>query len=198
MTPGGRRLTEAHRVAQVRLGTQTIARLSQVWPLLDPDDIDSTAEAWLTAARAVVASQHTSSARLAAAYTRTLRILETGDLEDWQDLDLPPFDPTPVDVSLTVTGPVSIKNATGRGIALTAAAATALAASSAAGMRHSLSGGRDLIRDTVASDPKSKGFTRETSGNACAFCTSLAGITFPSGEAFQAHDGCSCMAAPAY
>jgi hypothetical protein len=198
VTPGGRRLTEVHRGAQVRLGAQTVARLAQVWPLLDPDDIDSTVDGWLTAARAVVASQHQSSARLAAAYTRTLRILETGDLDDWDDVDLPLFDPTPVDVSLTVTGPVSIKNATGRGIALATAAATALAASSAAGMRHSLSGARDLIRDTVASDPKAKGFTRETSGNACQFCSSLAGITFPSGEAFPAHDGCSCMAAPAY
>lgn len=197
-TDAGRRLSEAHRQAQVRLGAQTVARLIRVWPLLDLNDLDGTAEAWLTAAGAVTEAQRQASIGLAAAYARALRTVETGSTEGFTIPPSQPVDPDALRTSLLVTGPLSVKRAMTRGVSLAAASETAMAASSAAGMRHSLNGGRELIRGAVRADPKAKGYQRATSGNACAYCAGKAGVRFSSDEIFHAHDGCACMAVPAY
>lgn len=189
-------LAEAHRLAQLRLGAQTVARLVQVWPLLAVDDLDRTVNRWLTAAGAVVAVQHRTSASLAVSFLQALRLQQVGTPPP--PVPPPTLDPDAVRTSLTITGPVSIKRAATRGVLLPQAADTALSASSAAGMRHALTGGRDTILATTQADPDAKGWQRVTGGGACPYCAGLAGITFNTDATFKAHDGCSCTAVPVF
>jgi hypothetical protein len=74
----GRRLTDAHRTAQARISAATVARLHQVWPLLDVKDLDATTARWLTAALPIIEQARSTSAALAAVYLRQFRTLETG------------------------------------------------------------------------------------------------------------------------
>jgi hypothetical protein len=137
---------------------------------------------------------------LAADYLRTFRALELGSIERITPV-LGTLDPVAVTTSLIVTGPVRVKNAAAKGLDLAAAMERAAASSAAAGMRHALAGGRDTIDETVKADPKAIGWARVTSGKACEFCSMLAdrGAVYGDDTAhFDAHDGCSCTAEPAY
>jgi hypothetical protein len=197
-TAAGQRLTQAHRIAQRRLGAQTIARLLQVWSLLDPDDLDATITAWLLAAEPIVRNSHLASVALASDYARTHRAAETGTIEPPPPVANPVLELGALRTSLTVTGPVSVKQAMLRGVPLAKAMDTAKAAHSAAGMRHALSGGREYLVTFSDIDPDVYGFRRVTSGGSCKYCSDLAQVVFDTGRAFEAHDGCSCTVAPVY
>jgi hypothetical protein len=93
---------------------------------------------------------------------------------------------------------LSVKRAMTRGVPLARALDIAEAASSAAGMRHALDGGRETVMGTVRSDPQARGYQRVASSNACRYCSDLAGIRFADDHVFQAHDGCSCSSEPVY
>lgn len=201
-TVEARRLTEAHRLAQARLGAQVVAQLAAVFPLLDPEDIDATVERWLTAATSVIRSGRTTSARLAATYLTTFRALELG-------IDAGPFVPTlaetvesaRVETSLIVTGPAAILAGSARLRPLRTVVDIARSQSSAAGMRHVLNGGRDTVLQSTDGDRKALGWARATSGRACSFCALLAsrGAVYKADTVdFQAHDHCSCSAEPVY
>lgn len=187
-----RALTEAHKIAQGRLAARTVEQLHVVWPTLDPANVDATTKAWLAKALPVIAAHHDWSARLAAAYLTRFRTIKVGS-----SAPLPPRPPLNLDAvttSLMVTGPVALKKAIDRG-----EPDTAEASSSAAGMRHALSGGRDLILATALSDDRSQGWERVTSPGACDFCESIAADgPFGPGADFQAHDGCNCTPEPVY
>lgn len=196
------RLTEAHRLAQVRLGALTVDQMHTIWPLLDPTDLDGSFARWLRAATPVVGRQRATSARLAANYLTAFRVLELG-------ADVPAIVPTLSEVvaadqlatSLLVTGPVSIKRAMIRSVPLAKAVDVAEAASSATGMRFALNGGRETLVATVNADREARGWTRVTSGNACAFCSMLAdrgGVYTEASGDFAAHDGCNCGVEPSY
>lgn len=192
-----RRLSEAHRLAQLRLGAITVARLRLLWPLLDPAHLDDTFEGWVTSIVPVVADQRRKSAVLAGRYLTVFKTLELG-----LGASVSPFLADTVHVprlttSLLVTGPVSIKKAMTRGVTLQDALDIAEGATAAVGMRHALDGGRDTITQTVKADPDARGWVRVASGNACAFCVSL---TAPDVvvTGFEAHPGCSCTADPVY
>lgn len=193
------RLTEGHRLAQTRLGAQTVAAMRTIWPLLDPEDLDRTAPRWMSAARRIVAVERTNSARLAARYLQTFKVLEVGGTAP---IVLPPALPVEqVTTSLFVTGPVQIKRAVGSGVLLTRAVATAEATSAASAMRLSLNGGRDTIRRSIDADDQALGYARAASGNACAFCAMLASRGPVYGEEsgdFAAHDHCTCGVEPVY
>lgn len=202
-TVEARRLTEAHRIAQARLGAVTVRQMFALWPLLDLADLDGSVERWLLATTPVVQAQHATSAGLAATYITTYRTLELGVAEA---AFLPVAD-TVIDAavlarSLVITGPVHLKAALSRGVQLAQAAETAQATSARAGMRHALSGGRNTVMDSVHADRKALGWSRATSGKPCAFCAALAsrGPAYKSHATadFQAHDGCSCTAEPVY
>lgn len=196
------RLTEAHRLAQVRLGAQTVDQMRTIWPLLDVTELDATFTRWLKAAITVVQPQRAISARLAANYFTTFRALELGT-------DVPALIPRLAETvsvqqlttSLLVTGPVSIKSNMKRAMNLQTAADYAEASSSRSAMRQVLNGGRDTLTQTVNLDRNARGWTRVTSGKACDFCEMLAGrggvYAAESGD-FAAHDGCSCGVEPAY
>lgn len=200
-TAAGARLTEGHRLAQSRLGASVVRQMAGLWPLLDPEDLDATVERWLRLALPVVRSQHDASARLAAAYLRTFRSIEAPDLPPLRLPPPPTFDPAQATTSLTVTGPVTVRTATGAGQTIAAASDAGLSASARAAMRLALNGGRRAIVNGANADPDTQGWARATSGNPCAFCDMLASrgpvYSEETGD-FEAHDGCSCTAEPVY
>lgn len=200
-TLAGRRLTESHRLAQNRLGAATVARLLEVWPLLDAADLDASTQRWLRVAVPLVQQQRRLSATLAADYLRTFRAIELGTLSGLPRVAIGAADPAVLATSLTVTGPVKVKQALAAGRTEVAAMDLGAAQSSGSGMRHAMSGGRDHIAELVRRDPRAIGYARVTSGNACAFCVTLSsrGAVYGKDSAdFEAHDHCSCGAEPVY
>jgi hypothetical protein len=201
-TDAGARLTEAHRLAQARLGAQTVQALRALFPLLDPANLDGTFERWLTGVLPLIRAQSATSARLAANYLTTFRTLELG-------AEATPHAPVlaadiavdAVSTSMLVTGPVTIRRALANNVPLVRALSTAEVASARAGMRHALNGGRNTILDTVRGDRSAIGWARSTSGKACSFCAMLAsrGPVYSKDTVdFHAHDGCSCSSEPVY
>lgn len=197
-TAEGRRLTTAHRQAQVRLGAQTATNLLRVWPLLDLTAIDATLQRWLTAALAVVQAQHAASTQLAAAYYRSLRRTEAPVSPPVTPPAPRGLDAAAAATSLIVTGPARVKAATGRGVSLAQASRIGQTASARAGHRLALDGGRRHIIDTTQVDPDAAGVVRVTGGKPCAYCDSLAGLVFrdEAAASFKVHDGCSCGPEP--
>jgi hypothetical protein len=201
-TLAGARLTEAHRLAQARIGVQTAAQMVTAWSLIDPNRLDNTTPDWLRVSLTFLQNQRNQSTQLAAAYLRAFRQLELGEL-------VPParilfagsLDIAAATTSLTVTGPVSVKRAMTAGSDLAEAAQTARANTARSGMRHALGGGRDTITATVEADRFALGYRRVTSGGACDFCSMLAGrgaVYSGRTSKFDAHDGCSCSSEPVY
>lgn len=204
-TAEGARLTEAHRIAQARIGAQTVVRIRASWGLLDPNDLTGSTGLWLNAAMPIVQAQHQVSSRLAAGYVRAFREIEHGDTVGFSPVMSAGPDPDAVRTSLTVTGPVTIRSRMTQGLA--AAVDIAQATSAAAAMRHALDGGRRTVLDSIDSDPAALGYMRTTRFGACAFCALLASrgpvykskrsaLITHSGERY--HDNCQCGAEPVY
>jgi hypothetical protein len=196
------RLTEVHRRAQIRIGAGVVQAMQSVWPLLNVDDLDGSFERWLRATTTIVGGQRVASARLAANYVQTFKTLELGAGAAAAPIVLAETVPADqIATSMLVVGPVAVKSALGRGVPPVKAMEIASARTSAAAMRHTLNGGRDTITGTVNADPQASRWRRVTSGNACDFCSMLAGrgTVYQSGTVtFQAHDGCGCTAEPVY
>lgn len=194
-------LTEAHRLAQLRLGALTIRQLQALFRLLDPDDLDGSFEDWLTTIVTVIQAQRATSARLAAAFLVEHRQLALPDAERLTPVLAAAADPKAIAVSMLVTGPISIRSNLARRVDIGKALDIAKARTAAAGMRHALNGGRDTITSTIAADKRTLGYQRVTSAKACDFCSMLAsrGAVYGAESAtFEAHDGCSCAAEPVY
>lgn len=201
LTLEGRRLTEAHRLAQARLGADTVRQVFASFPLLDGTDIDGTFERWLRVVFPILRSQRSTSATLAANYLTTFRALELGVGATGASVLADGLPAEAVTTSLVVTGPAAIKSNIARGLSLASAMERAQVTAARATMRHVLNGGRETITQSVDADRRARGWQRVTSGNACSFCSLLASRGAAYGEAsadFQAHDGCSCSAEPVY
>lgn len=202
-TTEARRLTEAHRLGQQRIAARVVRQMLAAWPLLDPTAIDRTLADWLQVTVPLIQAEHRNSARLSANYLNAYRAAELG-LEVAQITPMlstaAPLEA--VTTSLTVTGPVRIKRATGDGVRLARAVSTARSESARAATRHALDGGRSTITDTVSKDRKALGWARATSGSPCSFCALIAGRgpVYKSDRTaqFQPHDGCSCVPEPVY
>lgn len=199
-TATGRRLTEAHRLAQVKIAQLTVLQMRQLWPLLDAADTAATSPAWLNAALRLINTQHATSATVSARYYQAFRILEAGAPFAGR-LPAAALNGAAVRTTLMVTGPVRIERARRRGDNIARAARTAFVESARESTRHSLAGGRDTLLGAVRSDRRALGFARVTSGNPCAFCAMLAsrGPVYQLESAdFQSHAGCACSAEPVY
>lgn len=196
-----RRLSEAHRVAQLKVAHDTIRTVSASWTLLDPTDLDRTFVRWFDAILPAIEGHRATSARIAANYLKTSKQFALGPAAKVVPVLALEVPREAVTTSLLVTGPLSIKRAMTRGIQLATAVNTAEGASASTAMRFALDGGRQTIVDTVNTDRQARGWMRETSGKPCDFCEMLAGRGAVYTEAtvdFAAHDGCSCSAAPAW
>lgn len=209
-SPSAAALTEGHRLAQARIGAQTVRLMRSAWPLLDPSDLDGSMARWLRVSVPLVSRQSAMSARLAAQYLRAFRALELG-LSDYVPIVVT-SDTTAITTSLTVTGPVRIKEQARRAVPFIRALSVAEAASASSALRHALNGGRSTITESVRADRSALGWARVTSGDPCHFCAMLAsrGPVFK-GESFDAsdprfsgsgeakvHDNCSCGIEPVY
>jgi hypothetical protein len=197
----GARLTEAHRLAQGRVGIVTAQQMIGLAVLLDPFDVDATAARWLRVAVPLVERQNARSANLAASYYRLFRSVELG-------VPLDEFTPSVqltagaerVAASLTATGPAVLKYDTARGVPIARALERAVSTSAGAAQRIALDGGRSTIAANTTADPRSQGWRRVTGGNPCQFCAELAarGTVYSEATAdFAAHDNCNCAAEPA-
>lgn len=204
-TVEARRLTETHRLAQARMGVETVRGMTARWGLLDARDLTGTTSRWLSGVVPYVQAQRMRSAVLAASYLRAYRMLELGDLEGFELEMAGPADLDMLATSLTVTGPVRLRSQMHRG--LRDAALAANLASARAAMRHVGDGGRDTVLGTVRADSRAAGWARVTSGAPCAFCAMLAsrGPVYKTREtaAFQAHpdavhDNDACTFEPVY
>ncbi len=197
-TRAGALLTEAHRLAQAKLSAEVVADLLKIWPLLDPGDLDTTVDRWLTASQAIVVQRYDDSAAVAREYLLQFREVELGPASTaWT----PPAAPAPalgaIRTSLVVQGPVRIRAALAARTSLDVAALNAAGTSAAAGSRHALGGGRATIVEAAKADDQATGLRRITSSGACKFCSMLASrvdLTFD----FKAHDGCHCQTQPVY
>lgn len=196
------RLTEVHRVGQLRLGALLTRQMLAVWPALDPEDLDATTTRWLTVAMPLVQAQRAQSTALAASYLTTFRALHLGLDPNYQPALAGPADPRALATSLTVTGPIRLRSLMARAVPLGRATDLAGAGSARAAMRHTLDGGRETVTTSVERDDKAIGWARVTSGDPCFFCAVIAsnGPHFGTEDSasFEAHDGCACEAEPVY
>ena len=197
-TATGRRLTEQHRLAQLALEVATIAQLRRIWGSLDPNRLEATTTGWLTAALAIIATQHQASTLIASRYFQAFRVAEVGAVFRGL-LPEPEFNRRAAAASLIVSGPVRLRKATEATLPRFEQIAETEVAR--AGSRHAVNGGREVVRGASLADPRARGWARITSAKACRFCSLLAGRGAVYSEAtvdFQAHDGCHCHAEPAY
>lgn len=195
-------LTEAHRLAQARLGAGTISQMLAVWPLLELDALDDSFPRWLRATVPIIQSNRQASARLAANYYRAFRTVTLGAAAGTFTPALAAAAPLDkITGALVVTGPATVKRALTRGVPISQAEALAQTESARAAMYHSLQGGRETIVESVAADPEAVGYARAASGDACAFCAMLAsrGPVYSEGTVdFEAHPGCHCEPEPQF
>ena len=195
------RLSEAHRLAQRRIGIATVARMRRVWPLLQLEDLDGSFADWLLTVEPIVTEQRLVSARLAAGYVSTLRSVELGVNPGYTPRLAGPLAAARLRQSMLSTGPIAVKAKLARGTFRTVAMSEAEAQSAGAAMRHAVNGGRETILASVAEDDRARGWRRLTSGEPCDFCSLLAsnGAVYTDATVqFAAHDSCLCSAAPEY
>lgn len=195
-------MSNAHRLAQARLGALTDAQVQQLWVMLDPTNLDATAPAWLRAVVAVVQQGHAESARTAAAFYNAYRAAEIG-------AGVAPVAPVAVALdtervitSASVTGPIRAKAAMRAGKSLDEAMRLGREGSGSASGRQAMRAGRDVVREMARSDKRTTGkWARVSSGNGCDFCEMLAdrGAVYSEDTAdFETHDHCSCSAEPEF
>lgn len=201
-TPQARQLTEAHRLAQARIGAATVAQMLAAWPLLDPSNIDGTVERWLDIVTGLVQAQRRESAALAANYLTTFRALELGVAADTFTPQLDDrAQAEAVRTSMLVVGPARIRKQATEAVPQARSVAVAQAAAAREAMRHVLAGGRGTVLNGVRSDRRALGWARATSGSPCHFCAMLAsrGPVYDDDTVhFRSHGGCSCSAEPVY
>lgn len=202
LTAEADRITQSYRAAQTRVAALATVAMDQVWPLLDPTNVDGTSARWLVATQAIVQSRRTLSTRLAARYMVLHKQAELGPGAEPPPVQLaPPVENARLATSLLVTGPFAVREALAGGVSLAEAMDAARAQSAGAAIRHTLNGGRDTITATVQADRDAVGWFRRCRGDACAFCAMLAsrGPVYKQETAsFQPHDTCYCTPEPAY
>jgi len=198
------RLTEAHRLQQVRLGALTTREVLALWRLIDLDDLDASAEIWVRAVARIVAQQRDKSAALARRYLVAHRSLILGaSAPAVVGLEVPELVVPALRSSLLTVGPYGLRNrVANRGLTVARASDIAKVEASRVAMRESLAGGRGLIDRVVNRDRAVQGVQRRTASSPCSFCALLAsrGAVYKSEETarFSPHSGCGCQPEPVY
>ena len=88
-TPAGRRLTDAHRKAQIKLGGIAAALTIQNAQRLDPDDLDGTGPAWEQRQALIIETMRQRSEALAREYLAAFWEAEGMAPQELVDADLP-------------------------------------------------------------------------------------------------------------
>lgn len=200
-TVAARKLTEAHRLAQLRVGTDTVAQMLAAWKALDPSDIDGTLAQWLTVVRPLIQRQRSTSTTLAANYYQRFRTLELPGTKAFTPVLAAEAPAEQIATTMLVTGPAQLRAASARGVALDTAIDHARTSAAGTAMRLALGGGRDTLAGNVVADQRAIGWARVTSGNPCAFCAMVASrgpIYTEDTVDFETHASCACSIEPVY
>jgi hypothetical protein len=199
MAAGSAVLAEGHRIAQARLGANTVNIMRVTLPLLDLANLDATTARWLRVVVPILRSQHRLSAQLAAQYMRAARALDLG-LTAWTPI-VAAASTEQITTSMTVTGPVEARKQAALGRLLPQIRDHVLVSTSGSAMRLTMQGGRDTIMASIAVDDEATGWARTGSGHSCAFCSMLIsrGPVYKAESVdFRTHDHCSCGSRPVY
>ena len=199
----GRRLTEGHKIAQVRLSATTIRQMAALWRILDFDgtrilNIDE----WVTSVGILLTGQHRVSAEMARAYYGAFRAAETGEA-GLAALGIPTLPLAQVEASMMATGPARFRSSIFRGHTVDEAARRAAVHAAKAGARLALQGGRQTVLFNVLEDERALGWARAAGrSKPCAFCAMLIGrgpvYKTERTASFEAHDSCWCEPEPVF
>lgn len=197
-TAEGRELTEAHKLAQIRVGGLAAAEASILWNRLDINDLDGSTPYWLASNVRAVNQRMVQSQSVAGTYLNDYRQAEIG-LAATVVLAAPTGTPD----ALRLSGPVRIKRLIAGGMGAREAYEGAFTKFAGMARRQSMMGGRLTIAKTVGRDRRAIGWRRVTDGKPCAFCAMLAsrGPVYKDAAAADGlmyHAHCGCTAEPEY
>lgn len=167
----GARLTELHRVLQVRLSTQAMAATRLLWSTLDPADLDRARDTWMRQQLQLMKVYDEKSALAAADYMKKFRVAEGVGAGPIVAVD--EFDPDWAESSLGYNGPAKIQALTAAGVAPEAAKSAAFGQFAASAQRIVLGGGRRVMDQSALANPVSNGWRRVADANPCTFCAML-------------------------
>jgi hypothetical protein len=185
-----------YRALQLAIRARAIAELLAAWPLFRGD-----LESWrrfFPVAAAIVSARHRDSAALGLARLRERAVTEGIALPEVRLPDPPPAEQ--LDRSFGATGLAGTWRAMSVGMSVEAAREVGFARLAMAAGRHVMDGGRQVILGAAEAEPRIR-WRRVAAPSACAFCAMLAsrGPVYASETVdFQAHDGCACVAEPAF
>lgn len=191
-------LTVQYREALGSIRASTVRSWLQLWPLLDPEN-PASFDAWLAAVLLVVDRDRAVASGVAADYLRSVR--RVAGVPGSPPISTVPLQRERAVTSLAVTGLSAYRQARRAGQQPDQASRTALVRSTGTGTRLVTEAGREVVRASVAVDPRSQGWRRVTDGNACDFCRRLAGrgdVYKATTADFRSHDHCGCSAEPVY
>jgi hypothetical protein len=184
------------RAAQLAISAATMRDASRLWPLLDKKRIEATFPGWLRAMSMLIRGYHGQSSQAAGSAYRAARQHATQSPAPRSLIHVAPPPPDEwLQKALGFAGPGQLgKDLARPNTALTTVLGTA--------SRIVLDGGRTTTIETVHHDPVAVGWYRKTSPDPCYFCAMLAsrGAVYKSerAAAFEAHNTCHCLPAPAF
>lgn len=189
-------VTSAYQARQRTLRALTYRDVIAAWSLLDLEKLDDSFPKFAAAVSVSVLSRRRVSERLAREYLARLRT--TAGVGG-----RPPAVASPVlDASLFLAvlrtaSVVSIKSAMTARRPLEMASRNALVNALGTADKAVNAAARDVIRASVGSDPKSRGWTRVTSGG-CDWCRGMTGPVLPGSVEMAAHPHCGCTPQPVF
>jgi hypothetical protein len=199
-TREGQLLTELHRRQQVSLRAglmRDVVAFYRLWELKDPASYAAMERALIIVAR----DGGMQAAALAANYYEAFRAFEVPTA---RLISIPLAAPPPdeqIRAAIAATAKHGVLRGLQAGQPYEQAMANGLVEVSGAVTRLALNTGRETIQQGVKRDPEARGWSRVTSGDACAFCAMLAsrGPVYKEDTVdFEAHDHCSCASEPFY
>lgn len=206
-----------HQQDQESIAAKTAAGLALLWPILRFDDLDGTERTWLHAVTLQVTEKFRESEQTAFEFVQGVKWAIEPTSEPLSKVTTT-FPTEQFHASMRVTGPINVKRS--MPAPEDAAMAKAKVASTGAGVKHALNGGRGEVEKVVQMDGRRRvrqnraiGWKRVTDFNPCYFCAVLAsrGATFLTKDSFKesnrrftgkgdakVHDHCQCTLAPVY
>lgn len=203
-TPEGRRLTEAYRLAQIRLGLEAALEARALPARLDPSDVAGTRTLWLVALLLLLRSYHERSITGAVSYLTEFRAVEGASR--FAPLLVPRFQDARVAGRLNAVADrvdERMRAASRKAIDTDRLVAdlAEFADRQVEGIvqQETLNGGRDLVDESVRAERVR--YRRVTDGTPCAWCAMLAarGPVYSKETAFfRSHERCGCEPEPVY
>lgn len=205
LTSEGKRLTEAHRLEQIRLGAQGALVAGALWRELDVSNLDASSPSWLLANTVLVDSYFDQSATVAARYVPAYRQAEVGVRGGAVAAE---WNAAATQGVLMLAGPIRVKSLIRDGVAPMEAHRRAGSAFVGIMRKQILAGGRDTVANSGRADQRAIGYRRVTDGDPCTFCAMLASrgpaygskavVRARGSDGMRYHSHCGCTAEIVY